>query len=159
MKDDAIEAELERQLEALGYELVDLERAGSRSRPILRIRIDRPDTRPGAGVTVDECATVSRTLETALEQGSLVGDRYVLEVSSPGVERPLRRPRDFERFAGEEVAVIGTKEIGPQGKRIEGTLLGLTEDGQVRLRTGDGRTLDIPRASIARSHLIFRWRS
>ena len=106
MVQDALTQEIERRIEELGFELVDLERVGSRARPILRAYIDRPDSRPGEpGVSLDDCARVSRALEPFLDEREDLSDRYVLEVSSPGVERPLVRRRDWERFAGSEVRV------------------------------------------------------
>ena len=160
MADDALEKELEARVEALGYEFVDLERAGSKSRPILRLRIDRPDAVPGAGVTVDDCSRVSRALEAFLDEQETLSERYVLEVSSPGIERPLVKARDFERFAGQEVAIVGRGPLAGRGRRLEGQLVGLdAAEGaeRVRLRLEEGEVVDIPRAEIARAHLIFRW--
>lgn len=147
---------METRLEELGYELVELERAGSRARPLLRVRIDH---RGGgeAGITIDDCARASRALEPWLDTIAELGDRYVLEVSSPGLERPLVRPADFERFAGREIAVRGTHPFGDRGRRLEGELLGLDEAARVRIRLEDGEELAIPRAEIARAHLLFRW--
>ncbi|MBR9990854.1 MAG: ribosome maturation factor RimP [Gemmatimonadetes bacterium] len=156
--------ELERQIEervtALGYELVELERAGSKARPILRIRVDVPGSAPGAGVSVEDCARVSRAVEEYLDEASDVAERYVLEVSSPGVERPLVRPADFTRFAGHDVAVKMAKALSNGAKRVEGELVGLeTVDGEerIRLRLRDDSTMDIPRADVTRANLIFRW--
>ncbi|HEX6588024.1 MAG TPA: ribosome maturation factor RimP [Longimicrobiales bacterium] len=165
MTSDAIERELEARVEALGFELVELERAGAKSRPILRVRIDRPDSEPGSGVTVDDCARVSRALEEYLDEGVVAGGRYTLEVSSPGVERPLVRPRDFERFRGQRVAVKGYAPLRGKEKRIEGELVGLDgtvsddggEGGSIRVRLDDGEELVIAREGVARAHLVFRW--
>jgi ribosome maturation factor RimP len=109
------------RVEALGYELVELERAGSGARPILRVRIDvagGSDPDPGSeGVTVDDCTRVSRALEEFLDDAEGVADRYVLEVSSPGVERPLVRTRDYERFAGREVGVKTSRPLSGGSRR------------------------------------------
>jgi ribosome maturation factor RimP len=94
---DELEQIVESTLERIGFELVDLESAGHRSRPILRLRIDRLDAQPGTGVTVDECAQASRQLEEELDAREDLLQSYILEVSSPGVERPLRKRRDFRR--------------------------------------------------------------
>lgn len=159
--DERLEQELESRVEALGYEFVELERAGSKGRPILRVRIDIPDSGPGKGVSVEDCTKVSRALETYLDEQPGLSENYMLEVSSPGIERPLVRARDYERFAGQEVAV---KTTAPQGekkqKRFEGELLGIAgESGaeRVRLQLKNGEVMEIPRAQIARAHLVFRW--
>ena len=156
-----IERELERRVEALGFELVDVRWAGSRSRPILRVRIDRPDGPVTGGVSVGDCATVSRGLEPWLDGHEAVPPRYVLEVSSPGVDRPLLRERDFRRFEGERVAVKGHEVLAGRSRRLEGELLGL-EEGEggpaVRLRLPDGDEVRIPREEIAGANLVFTWK-
>jgi len=157
---DPLEREIETRVEALGFEFVELERAGSRARPILRVRIDRPNAEPGHGVTLDDCASVSRRLEAFLDEAQPVGERYVLEVSSPGVERPLVRSRDFERLAGREVVLVGQAPLHGGSRRVQGVLLGLdAAEAEIRLRLEHGEVVDIPRASVARAHLIFRWRT
>jgi ribosome maturation factor RimP len=155
---DSLARELEERVEALGFELVELERAGSPRRPILRLRVDRPDSTPGAGVTLDDCAAVSRALEAWLDERPGLSETYVLEVSSPGVERPLVRARDFERFAGQEVAVQGKAPLAGRAKRLEGVLVGLAGEGErVVLRLAGGEELEIPRGEITRAHLLYRW--
>src|SRR5690606_11556010 len=106
-----IDRELEARIADLGYELVEVEWAGAARRPIVRIRIDRPGAAVGEGITATDCARVSRALEAWFDEGGAMPERYVLEVSSPGVERPLRRPGDFERFAGQRVAVKGAAPL------------------------------------------------
>src|SRR5690606_41347973 len=132
-------------------------RAGSRTRPVLRLRIDV--AAGDHGVTLDDCARVSRALEPYLDTVEGLPERYVLEVSSPGVERPLVRARDFERFAGEEVALTGYGPLAGRGRRLTGTLLGISTDGEerVRLRLEDGEEVEVPRSQIARANLVFRW--
>ena len=155
-----LERNIEERVAALGYELVELERAGSRARPILRVRMDLPGGAPDSTVSVDDCAKVSRAIEAYLDDADDVSERYVLEVSSPGVERPLVRAADFTRFAGREVAVKLSKALANGAKRVEGELVGLESvDGEerIRLRMKDGSTMDIPRADVTRANLIFRW--
>jgi ribosome maturation factor RimP len=129
---------------------------------MLKLRIDRPDSGPGEGVTVDDCARVSRALEAWLDEHEELSDRYVLEVSSPGVDRPLVRARDFERFRGERVAVKGKEVLLGKATRLEGELLGLvdgdTEAEAVLLRLPDGEEVRIPRAEIRKAHLVFTWK-
>jgi len=162
MDDTTLEQALEERVDALGFELVELEKAGSKTRPVLRVRIDRPDSTPGHGVTVDDCARVSRSLEEHLDAIDAMPARYVLEVSSPGVERPLVRPRDFERFAGRRVLLRGFAPLAGRDRRLEGELLGLETSGEpdgerIRVRLDDGEEVEVRRADVARVQLVFRW--
>lgn len=91
---------LEPGVTAMGFELVEVELAGSQHHPTLRVYIDSP-----AGVTVDNCADVSRQLSALLEVEDPLPGSYNLEVSSPGLDRPLVRPEDFRRFVGETIKV------------------------------------------------------
>jgi ribosome maturation factor RimP len=157
-------AEVESRLERMGFELVEAGWVGSPRRPILRIRMDLPDSVPGeGGVSIDQCADVSRALEPWLDAHPEVPERYVLEVSSPGVERPLTRPRDWERFKGNPALVKGRDFPGGRGNRLEGKILGLEQgEGEsggasVLLLLDDGETIRIPLDRIQKAHLIYRW--
>jgi ribosome maturation factor RimP len=150
---------VERIVAELGFELVTFERGGGRRRPLLRLRVDRPDNEHGrSSVTVDDCAAVSRAVRAALEAED--GDEvdYILEVSSPGVERPLTRARDFERFAGQVVRIRGYAPLGGRGRQLEGLLLGMSTRGgdTVALEVG-GETVEVPRKEIATAKLVYRW--
>jgi ribosome maturation factor RimP len=148
--------ELEARVADLGFELVETEWAGSSRRPIIRIRIDRPEGK--GSVTVDECAAVSRGLEPWLDAVEALPERYVLEVSSPGVDRPLVRPRDFVRFAGEDVAVRGRDVLAGRARRLEGVLLGLSSDEEhIRLRLPDGAEVEVPLSEVTGAHVVYRW--
>ncbi len=100
----ATRTELRKLLEpgvgAMGFELVDVEVAGSRHNPTLRVYIDGP-----GGVNVDDCASVSRHLSALLDVEDPLPGHYTLEVSSPGLDRPLVKPEDFRRFVGETIKV------------------------------------------------------
>jgi ribosome maturation factor RimP len=160
MQADELFTELETRIEELGFELVELERAGDQRRPILRLRIDRPDSAPGTSVSLEDCTRVSRALEPHLDAREDLSERYVLEVSSPGVERPLVRSRDWQRFAGQEIVVRGKGDLAGRGNRLQGTLLGLESgDGEERiaLRLADGEEVRIPLSGIKRANLVFRW--
>ncbi|MDH5758640.1 MAG: ribosome maturation factor RimP [Gemmatimonadota bacterium] len=162
--DPAIDKELERRVEELGFEVVEIRWAGSKRRPMLQLRIDRLDAEPNAGVTIDECAAVSRGLEEWLDGYAGLPERYVLEVSSPGVDRPLGRLRDYERFSGRKVAVKGRGTLAGRARRLEGELLGPVldeEDGEfraIRLRLPGGDEVEIPREEIAGANLVFTWK-
>lgn len=159
-----IDLAMERRIEELGYELVEIRWGGSGKRPMLKVRIDRPDSIRGEGVTVDECAAVSRALEPWLDEHEALSERYVLEVSSPGVDRPLVRARDFERFRGEHVAVMsrGQELLVDKATRLEGELLGLADEGteseSVLLKLPNGEEVRVPRSEIRKAHLVFTWK-
>lgn len=163
-KSGRVDEELTRITEAvldrLGFELVDLETAGHPARPLLRLRIDRPDSEPGRGVTVDDCARVSREVEAALDAREDLLNSYILEVSSPGVERPLRKRRDFEHSIGHRIRVQGFEPLAQGARRIEAVLLGVEGSGsseQLRLQMADGTELEVPRSAVARANLVFDW--
>lgn len=153
-----VEAEIEATVDALGYELVSVDWGGSKRRPLLRIRVDRPDATLKDGVTVDDCAKVSRALEEHLEAREAVPERYVLEVSSPGVDRPLVRPRDWQRFAGSRVVAKGKEVLAADQRRIEGELLGTTDDGTgARIRLKGGEEVLIPLERVTSAHIVYEW--
>ena len=103
LSDTLIEA-FRTRLDALGFDLADLRIGGTPNRPLVQVRIDKPPPAVG-GVTVDDCATASRALEAWLDAGGPLGNRYVLEVSSPGIDRPVRWHRHWIRFVGRDVNV------------------------------------------------------
>jgi ribosome maturation factor RimP len=154
-----IEREVVGLLLDLGIDLVSMDWVGSRNRPVIRLRIERsPMGDPP--VTVDDCARVSRALEGWLDGHKEIPERYVLEVSSPGIERPLTRPRDWERFAGEPVVVEGHGVLAERSSRLEAELLGLGPEPEltVRLRLGDGAVVGVPLTDIKGAHLLFKWK-
>jgi ribosome maturation factor RimP len=157
-----LQEELELRLETMGFELVEAVWVGTSRRPILRIKMDLPDSLPGkGGVSIDECAAVSRALEPWLDEHSEIPERYVLEVSSPGVERPLTRLRDWQRFEGQEAVVRGKGLLEDGRNRVEGEILG-AETGEeglavVALRLRSGERVRIPTDRIEKAHLIYRW--
>ncbi len=150
---DALEDVVTQELDAVGYDLVELRRGGTRSRPLIEVRIDRRD---GAAVTVDDCAVASRALEARLDDGSsLVAPQYVLQVSSPG-ERPLRSSGDWHRFIGEWANVLSPEH----GGRVEGKILAMEgdagSDGEVAvLELEGGKVRRIPLAAIKEARLAF----
>ncbi len=154
-----IRREAEDRLRNLGIDLVSMDWAGSRKRPVIQLRIERSPL-GDPPVTVDDCARVSRALESWLDEHDDVPERYVLEVSSPGVERPLTRTRDWERFAGEPVVVVGHGVLVERSSRLEAELLGLDSEPEptVRLRLGDGAEVGVPLREIKRAHLLFKWK-
>ena len=158
---DTTSNRLEERLSSLGYDLVQLEWAGSPRRPVVRLRIERSALdRP---VSVGDCANVSRSLEAWLEAEAGMPDRYVLEVSSPGLDRPLTKGRDFDRFRGRLVAVKGRDLLCGRASRLEGELLGLAaaDNGSaaIRLRLSGGEQVEVPRSQVEAAHLVHEWRT
>jgi ribosome maturation factor RimP len=153
MSADALLAPIRDHLAGLGFELVDLRQTGTLQRPILQVRVDRPDSRPGQGVTADDCAGISRSLERFLESRAMVGPRYVLEVSSPGLERPLRWPEHWRRFVGERARV----RARPLGGRRTVRIVALPDDQHVTLRGDDGAEITLPLDDIAEATLVVDW--
>ena len=153
MSVDALLAPIRDHIAGLGFELVDLRRVGTLERPILQVRVDRPDSRPGHGITADDCAGISRSLERFLETRAMVGPRYVLEVSSPGIERPLRWPEHWRRFVGRRARV----RADALGGRRQVEIAAVPDDGHVTLRREDGSELTVPLDQIREATLVVEW--
>jgi ribosome maturation factor RimP len=143
---------LEPVLERDGYELVEVEWVRSGRTWTLRLFIDRP-----GGVGIDDCALVSRTVDPILDVEDFIEPAYELEVSSPGLDRPLRKPADFERFAGRRAhlkaygPVEGTAPGAAARKNWTGTLRG-HRDGAVEIEV-DGVLHRVPHDRIAKANL------
>ncbi|MEP7175549.1 MAG: ribosome maturation factor RimP [Gemmatimonadales bacterium] len=150
MSVDALLAPIRDHLAGLGFELVDLRRVGTRERPILQVRVDRPDSRPGQGITAGDCAGISRSLERFLESSAMVGPRYALEVSSPGIERPLRWPEHWRRFIGRRARV----RAEALGGRCEVEIVGVPDDEHVTVRMDGGPDVTVPLAAIRDARLV-----
>jgi ribosome maturation factor RimP len=151
---DALEATVAAELEALGLELFELKLRGTRTRPVLDVRVD---TRDGAAVTVADCARASRAIEARLDASGVIGDRYVLEVSSPGMERPLRHAADWRRFAGRQASVVSDA----LGGRSDVEIVAVGGDAGaevaiVRLATGEERP--VPLDTVREARLAFNWK-
>ena len=137
-----------------GYELVEVEWIRGGGRFTLRVFIDKP-----GGVNIDDCQAVSRTIEPILDVEDFIEPAYDLEVSSPGLDRPLRTPEHFARWAGQRVhvkaygPVPGTAEGSPPRKNWTGRLEGY-EDGGVLVDV-DGVRHRIPHEQIAKAHLEY----
>lgn len=124
------------------YELVDVEFLKEGTNWYLRVYIDKP-----GGITIDDCQTVSESLSDVLDKEDPIEQTYFLEVSSPGLERPLKKERDFEKYKGETVEVKLFEAV--EGKKIfEGELIGLI-DGRVAIRTDKNEELFFDKDRIA----------
>lgn len=118
-------------VEGLGYELVRLRYMGGKT-PTLQIMADKPE----GGIEVDDCAKISRDVSAALDVEDPIVDEYNLEVSSPGIDRPLTRLKDFEAWAGYEVK-LETTELIDGRKRFRGLLRGV-DDGEILIDISEG---------------------
>ena len=135
-------------IDALGFELVRVRLTGGNQRRVLQVMAE-PHEKPT--MTVDDCAEISRTISTLLDVEDPIPGEYVLEVSSPGIDRPLVKRRDFERFAGYEIKLEAARLIEGR-RRFRGRLKGLVDDC-VRIESEAGET-EIAYADIASAKLV-----
>jgi ribosome maturation factor RimP len=132
---------LEPYLGEEAVELVDVQVHVRGRRRVVSLRVDQP-----GGVTIEDCARISRRVEDLLDTEDLIPFQYVLEVSSPGLDRPLKTPNHFERFAGERVEVRMSRDFGPR-RRFAGTLVGLS-GGDVCVVLEEGENVRLPLAQV-----------
>jgi len=135
-------------LQGMGYELVRVHYGSGSGRPTLQIMAERLDRQP---MTVDDCAEISRNLSAILDVEDPLDDAYLLEVSSPGIDRPLVRPQDYERFAGFEARVELTRPI--EGRRRFRGRIGELADGTVRIIESAGE-YSLPLEQIDKAKLV-----
>lgn len=146
-----LEAIVIQELDALGFDLVEFRRGGTRSRPLVEARIERRD---GRKVTVDDCARASRAVEARIDASGLLSDRYVLQVSSPG-ERPLRTAAEWGRFVGRWASVLSPAH----GGRFEAKIVSVSgpegaEAVELELDSGEHRS--VPLGEVKEARLAFR---
>ena len=137
-------------MEQNNFELVDVEYVKEGSNYYLRVFIDKE-----GGITIDDCETVSRALSDLLDVEDFIPEAYILEVSSPGLGRQLKKDKDLARSIGEDVEVKLYKPLDKQ-KEFEGALISYDEENIV-LGISEGETLTIPRTSIAMIKLAFHF--
>lgn len=147
-------------LAAMGYDLVRVQLSGG-TRPILQIMAERADE---AGMTVEDCADISRAVSALLDVEDPIDGAYALEVSSPGIDRPLTRLRDFERFAGFEARIethdpLPEASGAPGRRRLQGRLQGIAgETVKIALaaeaKGQEPLPVEVPFAAIQRAKLI-----
>lgn len=136
-------------VDAEGYELVHVEYVPRGAASVLRLYIDRP-----GGVTLDDCQHISRHISVLLDVEDIIPHHYILEVSSPGIERPLFRQSDYERFAGREIRL--TTSVKVEGRRnFSGLLCGI-HGGVVEIES-EGQIYRIPFGQVRRANLVYRF--
>ena len=134
-----------------GIEIVDIQLLGAGRGRVLRLFIDKPE-----GVSHADCELISKDVGTILDVEDVIpGDHYTLEVSSPGVERKLSKPSDFERFTGQKVKVVLREPLENQ-RHWEGMLAGFA-DNVITLEPVPGRTLQFNLDQVEKANLKFEW--
>ena len=106
------------------------------------------------GITVEDCAGVSRMLDPLIEESGIFKSAYVLEVSSPGLDRPLYKPGDYEKFAGSKARVMLKRPLDGKRRNFSGTLRGLDDGICVLLETDDGESFSLPLEDVHRANLV-----
>jgi ribosome maturation factor RimP len=132
----------------MGYELVRVAVLG-RERPTVQIMADRTD---GTPVSVDDCEAISQAMGAVLDVANLVAGAWTLEVSSPGIDRPLTRVKDWNRFAGHLARAELAVPVEGR-KRVSGVVLG-ADEAHARMRLDDGTELALPLDDIRRAKLV-----
>ena len=134
----------------LGYELVDIELTGNRSQQLIRVYIEKP-----GGILLADCVAVSRELGKRLDEKDVIEKSYRLEISSPGIERPLRKIQDYERYVGYRVRI--RLKGGLKGKRKIAGKLDEVEENTVRIISKNGEKISFSLADIAKANLDVDW--
>jgi ribosome maturation factor RimP len=160
LKRDELQRHLEQLAESVaavaGVEIFEVELKGSGPAQLLRITIDKP-----AGVTHADCETVSREISARLDAEDPIPNSYELEVTSPGIERKLRRFRDWERFQGKKAKVVLKQPTEGDLKTFDGTIARVASDetgaGTVTVELTNGRQVTFPLEMVERANLKFEW--
>jgi ribosome maturation factor RimP len=142
-----IEAIAERVAMGEGLTLIDIELKGGRSHPLLRIYIDKP-----GGVSHADCALVSEQMSAILDVEDFFPGSYLLEVSSPGLDRTLVKPREYAYFAGRRARVVLRDPVEDR-KVFEGRLAGI-EEGRVKLDLDDGGFTEVELSNVSKAKLL-----
>lgn len=154
----ALEPIVVAELDSLGFDLVELKVGGSKNRPVLDVRIDRRDLEK---VTVGDCEKASRAIEARLDaMPDAIAGRYVLEVSSPGMERPLKSVSDWRRFAGRNVNVKSARfaAVGGYAELEIVAVQGEQGHEQYLVRDLKGNEITLAPADVLEARLAFHWK-
>ena len=136
-----------------GYELVDVEFKNELGAWILRVYIDKPGSVERVGL--DDCASVSRELSAVLDVDDTIQGHYSLEVSSPGLNRPLKKESDFARFIGKKAKIRTSRPVGESRRNFSGTLVAV-EAGKVKIDVGD-QVCEVPVADVEKANLVYEF--
>jgi ribosome maturation factor RimP len=147
---DALTRLIEPELKSLGYDLVRVAFIGGTSDPTLQIMAERPDTRQ---LVLTDCETISRRLSDVLDAADPIEGSYRLEVSSPGIDRPLTRLKDYDDWSGHEARITVEEPVAGR-KQFSGTLKGTGEGQVVHVLGKDGKDYVLPFSSISSAKLL-----
>lgn len=136
-------------IEEMGLELVDIEYVKEGGRQILRVYIDKP-----GGVTHNDCEDVSKKLDILLDEKDPIPQSYYLEVSSPGIERPLKKLKDFQRFTGYTIRITSFVALDGR-KKFVGKLAGIEENNLIIEEKGKTFSIPLNHVASARLHAEF----
>ncbi len=136
-----------------GYELVDLEFKNELGSWILRVFIDNPHAEGGVGL--EDCAQVSRELSAVLDVEDAITGHYSLEVSSPGLNRPLKKEADFARFVGKKAKIRTRHPVGESRRNFSGTLVAVAA-GKVKIDVGD-QVCEVPVEDVEKANLVYEF--
>ena len=137
-------------VDAKNFEIVDIEYVKEAGEYYLRVYLDKE-----GGISLSDCEVVSRELSEILDKKDPIKDNYFLEVSSPGLDRPLKKDKDFERYKGRDVEIKLYKPMNVS-KQFEGELVGLTEDNNIKVII-DGEEVDFTRKEVALIRLAIKF--
>ena len=136
-----------------GYELVDVEFKSELGAWILRVYIDKPGSDERVGL--DDCASVSRELSAVLDVDDTIQGHYSLEVSSPGLNRPLKKESDFARFVGKKAKIRTRHPVGESRRNFSGTLVAVV-GGKVKIDVGD-QVCEVPVDDVEKANLVYEF--
>lgn len=137
-------------LDRYNAELIDIGISGSRHRPILRMLVDKE-----GGITLGECSDINRQLSEILDKDDAIKESFILEVSSPGLDRPLKKKKDFEKVIGKKINLY-TKEY-VEGKNFFCAVLDSVDEKSISLVTKDGQILKVPYENINKANLEIKF--
>lgn len=147
---DALTRLIEPEVKSLGYDLVRVAMIGGTSDPTLQIMAERPDTRQ---LGLGDCEAISRRLSEVLDAADPIEGSYRLEVSSPGIDRPLTRLKDYDDWCGHEARITLAEAMGGR-KQLSGQVRGTGVGGVVHILGKDGKDYSVPFAFIASAKLL-----
>jgi ribosome maturation factor RimP len=138
-----------------GYELVDVEWKHENGQWVLRVFIDRREGATDTKVSLEDCVNVSRELSAVLDVSDVISPAYSLEVSSPGLNRPLKKEADFRRFVGQKAKIRTRHPVGENRRNFSGRLVAV-EAGTVKIDVGD-QVCEVPVDAVEKANLVFEF--